>query len=93
MWGGVGVVQTTGTKDDASQVLRRRLARPYWRIAFAAVGFVALATSTTIVGPLLVRFGIDTGIRTADRSALGIAVAGFALAVVLAYVEYVVSTY
>jgi ATP-binding cassette subfamily B protein len=62
------------------------LARPYWRTAFAAVGFVALATSTTIVGPLLVRFGIDTGIRTTDRSALGIAVAGFALAIALAYI-------
>ncbi|MEC8018696.1 MAG: ABC transporter transmembrane domain-containing protein, partial [Actinomycetota bacterium] len=89
MWGGVGVDPNDRlTKTDASQVLRRaaRLARPYWRTAFAAVGFVALATSTTIVGPLLVRFGIDTGIRTADRSALGIAVAGFALAVVLAYV-------
>jgi acetyl esterase/lipase len=89
MWGGVGVDPNDRlTKDDASQVLRRaaRLARPYWRTAFAAVGFVALATSTTIVGPLLVRFGIDTGIRTADRSALGIAVAGFALAVVLAYI-------
>ncbi|HBU75633.1 MAG: hypothetical protein CL447_02470 [Acidimicrobiaceae bacterium] len=89
MWGGVGVDPNDRlTRDDASQVLRRaaRLARPYWRTAFAAVGFVALATSTTIVGPLLVRFGIDTGIRTADRSSLGIAVAGFALAVVLAYI-------
>lgn len=89
MWGGVGVDPNDRlTRDDASQVLRRaaRLARPHWRTAFAAVGFVALATSTTIVGPLLVRFGIDTGIRTADRSSLGIAVAGFALAVVLAYI-------
>ena len=89
MWGGVGVDPNDRlTRDDAGQVLRRaaRLARPYWRTAFAAVGFVALATSTTIVGPLLVRFGIDTGIRTADRSALGIAVAGFAIAVVLAYI-------
>ena len=62
MWGGVGVDPNDRlTKDDASQVLRRaaRLARPYWRIAFAAVGFVALATSTTIVGPLLVRFGMN----------------------------------
>lgn len=89
MWGGVGVDPNDRlTRDDAGQVLRRaaRLARPYWRTTFAAVGFVALATSTTIVGPLLVRFGIDTGIRTADRSALGIAVAGFAIAVVLAYI-------
>ena len=68
MWGGVGVDPNDRlTKTDASQVLRRaaRLARPYWRTAFAAVGFVALATSTTIVGPLLVRYGIDTGILTA----------------------------
>jgi ATP-binding cassette subfamily B protein len=89
MWGGVGVDPNDRlTRDDASQVLLRaaHLARPYWRTAFAAVGFVALATSTTIVGPLLVRFGIDTGIRTTDRSALGIAVAGFALAVALAYI-------
>ena len=89
MWGGVGVDPNDRlTRDDASQVLRRaaRLARPYRRTTLAAVAFVAMATSTTIAGPLLVRFGIDTGIRTSDRSALGIAVAGFGLVVVLAYI-------
>ena len=89
MWHGAGVdPKDRLTRDDASQVLRRaaRLARPYRRTTLAAVAFVAMATSTTIAGPLLVRFGIDTGIRTADRSALGIAVAGFAIAVVLAYI-------
>ena len=89
MWHGVGVdPKDRLTRDDASQVLRRaaRLARPYRRTTLAAVAFVAMATSTTIAGPLLVRFGIDTGIRTSDRSALGIAVAGFGLVVVLAYI-------
>lgn len=45
MWGGVGVDPNDRlTRDDASQVLRRaaRLARPYWRTAFTAVGFVAV---------------------------------------------------
>ena len=89
MWHGVGVdPKDRLTRDDASQVLRRaaRLARPYRRTTLAAVAFVAMATSTTIAGPLLVRFGIDTGIRTSDRSALGIAVAGYGLVVVLAYI-------
>ena len=89
MWHGAGVdPEDRLTRDDASQVLRRaaRLARPYRRTTLAAVAFVAMATSTTIAGPLLVRFGIDTGIRTSDRSALGIAVAGFGLVVVLAYI-------
>lgn len=89
MWHGAGVdPKDRLTRDDASQVLRRaaRLARPYRRTTLAAVAFVAMATSTTIAGPLLVRFGIDTGIRTSDRSALGIAVAGFGLVVVLAYI-------
>lgn len=89
MWHGAGVdPKDRLTRDDASQVLRRaaRLARPYRRTTLAAVAFVAMATSTTIAGPLLVRFGIDTGIRTSDRSALGIAVAGFGLVVVSAYI-------
>ena len=89
MWHGAGVdPKDRLTRDDASQVLRRaaRLARPYRRTTLAAVAFVAMATSTTIAGPLLVRFGIDTGIRTSDRSALGIAVAGYGLVVVLAYI-------
>ncbi|MGA0218090.1 MAG: ABC transporter ATP-binding protein [Ilumatobacteraceae bacterium] len=89
MWHGAGVdPEDRLTRDDASRVLRRaaRLARPYRRTALAAVGFVAMATSATIVGPLLVRFGIDTGIRTANRSALGVAVAAFGVVVVLAYI-------
>src|SRR6056300_109505 len=89
MWHGAGVdPEDRLTRDDASQVLRRaaRLARPYWRTVLAAVGFVAMATSATIAGPLLVRFGIDTGIRTENRSALGVAVAAFGVVVIFAYI-------
>ena len=82
------------TRDDAGQVLRRaaRLRARIGALHLLRSGLL-LATSTTIVGPLLVRFGIDTGIRTADRSALGIAVAGFRWRSCLPTLGHVVSTY
>ncbi|MEL0074821.1 MAG: hypothetical protein VW708_01735, partial [Ilumatobacter sp.] len=66
MWGG-GAVAPEDRLDAAAtrRVVRRaaRLGRPFRVTVLAAVGFVAMATSATIVGPLLVRHGIDSGIR------------------------------
>lgn len=74
-------------RDQARQVLRRagRLARPFSRTALAALGFVAISTSTTVLGPLLLRYGIDHGIRAGDAGALDIAIALYVAVAVVTY--------
>ena len=64
-------------RDQTKQVIRRaaRLAGPQRRLALAALGFITLSTSTTLLGPLLLRYGIDSGIRADDPGALNLAVA------------------
>jgi ATP-binding cassette subfamily B protein len=80
MWGGAGVDPDDRLdRSEAAQVLRRAagMARGQRRAAAAAVGFVAMATATALLGPLFVRHGIDSGIRVGDRSALMLAVVGY----------------
>jgi len=89
MWGGAGVAAED--RLDAAEtrhVLRRaaRLARDQRRTMAATVVFIAMATATTVIGPLLVRHGIDAGIRDEDRSALGVAVGGYVVVVAVAWV-------
>lgn len=89
MWGGAGVAAED--RLDAAEtrhVLRRaaRLARDQRRTMAATVVFIAMATATTVIGPLLVRHGIDAGIRDENRSALGVAVGGYVVVVVVAWV-------
>jgi ATP-binding cassette subfamily B protein len=75
-------------RGETKQVLRRaaRLARPFRRLALATLGFVVLATSTTIVGPLLLRYGIDEGIRGDDAGALNLAIVLYVVFAIVAYV-------
>lgn len=89
MWGGAGVAAED--RLDAAEtrhVLRRaaRLARDQRRTMAATVVFIAMATATTVIGPLLVRHGIDAGIRDENRSALGVAVGWYVVVVVVAWV-------
>jgi ATP-binding cassette subfamily B protein len=74
-------------RGDAKRVLRRvaRMARPYRRLAVATLGFVALSTSATLLGPLIVRYGIDQGIRAGDGGALNVAVGLYVAVAVVAY--------
>jgi len=88
MWGGAGVAAED--RLDAAEtrhVLRRaaRLARDQRSTMLATVGFIAMATATTVTGPLLVRHGIDAGIRANDRGALGVAVVGYVAVVLIAW--------
>lgn len=88
MWGGAGVDPNDRLdRAETLQVLRRaaRMARGQRRTALAAVGVVALATGTAILGPLFVRYGIDSGIRLNNRSALGIAVVGYAFVAAIGF--------
>jgi len=73
--------------EQAKQVLRRaaRLARPFRRTIAAALGFVAISTLGVLLGPVMVRFGIDQGIAEADRGALALASSTYVVIVIIAY--------
>ena len=75
-------------REQARRVLRRAavMARPQSRLALATLGFIALSTSTTLIGPLLLRYGIDNGIRVDDPSALNVAIVAYVAVAVVAYV-------
>ncbi|MEO7556614.1 MAG: ABC transporter ATP-binding protein, partial [Acidimicrobiales bacterium] len=61
----------------------RALLRPY-RVPLAiGLGLVVFDTVLTLLGPLLVRRGIDNGVRPGDRGALWVAVILFAATVLL----------
>lgn len=74
-------------RDQTKQVIRRaaRLARPQRKLALAALGFVAISTSTTLIGPLLLRYGIDSGIRADDRGALNLAIGLYVGVAIMAF--------
>jgi ATP-binding cassette, subfamily B, bacterial len=89
MWAAAGV--SAEDKLDAAgarRVLRRtaRMLRPNARRAFAALAMVMLWTGTVLAGPYLVRIGIDEGIKKHDAGALDLAVVGYCVVAVLAYV-------
>ncbi|HEX4983598.1 MAG TPA: ABC transporter ATP-binding protein [Ilumatobacteraceae bacterium] len=74
-------------RDEARAVLRRaaRMATPFRRTVLAALGFIAVSTSATVVGPLLVRYGIDTGIGDGDAGALDLSVVLYVVIAIVAY--------
>ncbi len=89
MWRGAGVSEEDRLdRTETKQVLRRALglARPQRRLALATLGFVTLATSTAIVGPLLLRYAIDSGINGGDSGALNLAIGLYVAIAAVAYV-------
>lgn len=89
MWATAGVTDDDKLeRSEVKRVIRRaaRMARPQGRIALAMVGFVVLSTSATIVGPLLLRYGIDEGIAVGDARALNLAIALYVAVSVVAFV-------
>ena len=89
MWGGSAVSEEDRLDaDEAKQVLRRaaRFAKPQRKLALATLGFVTLATSTTIVGPLLLRYGIDEGIAKGDKGALNLAIGIYIVVAIVAFI-------
>jgi ATP-binding cassette subfamily B protein len=73
---------------ETRRVLRRAaaMARPQRKLALATLGFVTMATATTVVGPLLLRYGIDEGISAGDAGALNLAIVAYVVVAVVAYV-------
>lgn len=89
MWASGGVSDEDRLdRAETRRVLRRAavLARPQRRLAVITLGFVALSTTATLLGPLLVRHGIDAGIRAGDRRALDAAIVGYVLVAMLSVV-------
>jgi len=74
-------------REETGRVFRRaaRLAAPQRRLALVALGFIAMSTSTTLLGPLLLRYGIDNGIRADDAGALNLAIGLYVVVAVIAY--------
>ena len=89
--GGLALGVADEDKLDRAQtrvVLGRslRMAGEFRRTAAAAMGLVVITTLCALAGPLLVRRGIDQGIRPQDTGALNIAVAAYVAVVAPAYV-------
>ncbi len=64
----------------------RRTPEPYRRESIIAITFITLWTLTTIAGPTFVQRGIDDGIRAGNVARLNLAVAGYIIVTILAYV-------
>jgi ATP-binding cassette, subfamily B, bacterial len=74
--------------EATKRVLRRaiRMGAPFKKTVFTALAFVALSTTGLLLGPVIVRYGIDNGIDGGDRDVLRNAVIAYAIVVVVAYV-------
>ncbi len=74
-------------REQTKRVLRRtaRLAVPFRRPALLALVFIALSTSSAVLGPLLLRHGIDQGIDGNDPAALNLAIGSYVVVAIIAY--------
>jgi ATP-binding cassette, subfamily B, bacterial len=73
--------------DEAKKVLRRagRMALPFKKTVAGALVFTALSTLGIVLGPVILRWGIDHGIEPGDRTVLRNAVLVFLGITVMAY--------
>ena len=73
---------------EARHVIRRtaRFLRPYRGRVVVGFLMVTLWTATVLAGPYLVRRGIDDGIKAHDGGVLNVAVVGYVVVAMLAYV-------
>jgi ATP-binding cassette, subfamily B, bacterial len=65
--------------EEAKKVLRRagRMALPFKKTIGAALAFTALSTLGVVLGPVILRWGIDSGITPGDSTVLRNAVLAF----------------
>jgi ATP-binding cassette subfamily B protein len=75
-------------RAQAVHVLRRasRMLRPYRRQLRAAAALVVVSTLCVLAGPFLVRYAIDNGIDAGNAAALNLAVVGYAVVALVAFV-------
>lgn len=62
-----------------------RMGAPFKRTVAAALGFVTLSTLGLLLGPVIVRYGIDSGIDAGNRGVLRNAVIAYGCVVAVAY--------
>ena len=90
MWGMNAIEEEDRLDADAAkQVMRRaaRMAAPFKRTVLSAIGFTAITTLGLLMGPVIVRYGIDDGIKPADSGTLRTAVIAYFIVVSIAYVS------
>lgn len=90
MWGMNAIEEEDRLDADAAkQVMRRaaRMAAPFKRTVLSAIGFTAITTLGLLMGPVIVRYGIDDGIKLADSGTLRTAVIAYIIVVSIAYVS------
>ncbi|MEI6743460.1 MAG: ABC transporter ATP-binding protein [bacterium] len=88
MWGGGAVsAEDRVSRDEARNLLRRTLAMaaPFRKTMLAALACVIAVTLCTLAGPVLVRHGIDAGIRAKNTRSLNISVVAYIAVTCIAY--------
>jgi len=88
MWGGGAVAaEDRVSRDEARNLLRRTfaMAGPFRKTIFAALICVIAVTLCTLAGPVLVRHGIDSGIRGRNSRSLDITVIAYIAVTCIAY--------
>jgi ATP-binding cassette, subfamily B, bacterial len=89
-WGAAMALEEDEKLDakQARQVVRRafRMLKPYKGQVIVAAVIMVLFTASSLAGPLLVRYGIDQGLRDRDRGALDLAVIGYGITAVAALI-------
>jgi ATP-binding cassette subfamily B protein len=75
--------------DEAKKVLRRagRMALPFKKTIAGALAFTALSTLGVVLGPVILRWGIDKGIEPGDKTVLRNAVLVFLALTLMAYLS------
>ena len=75
-------------RAETGRVLRRSLqfAQPYRRGISLAVALVAVSTVCALTGPVLVKVGLDRGIKDRSTSALDMAVLAYIVVIAIGYV-------
>jgi ATP-binding cassette subfamily B protein len=75
-------------RREVGQVLRRagKMLRPYRRAYRWSVVLIILSTASVLAGPVLVKYGIDHGIKRDDAGALNLAVAAYIAVAAAAFV-------
>ena len=88
-FGGVGLAEEDRLgRDEAKSLLVRtmRMAEPFKKTTYSALVCVVIVTLCSLGGPVVVKYGIDSGIRKADDGALNLAVALYVGIVIVSYV-------
>ena len=89
MWQSGGVSDEDRlSRAQARTILGRvfKMAAPFRKTMYVAFGCVMVTTATTLSAPVIVRHGIDAGIRARDTGALNLSVVMYLVVVSLTYV-------